>query len=389
MAQAPVPAQDNAQWIKTNLIDKDPTQSAAVEQLAGQWVNHGMPRDGKLRDATIVIVNQAVAAHARAWPADAQAFTQQEVSRVVDLVIDDIAEQAQFLQTEQTHDVTQQPQSAAQNVTEQQPTEQQPTVEPRPQEETQAVSTPVSAPTAQPEAKKERWPRVNFPNGFVHPFQRTGKDGRVWEMMRVSIPNGVTLNGIDLSGWQMDRFMDRYAKEDKLNGRPVTVSFRPSTPVELWRGAGETRQTMSVDNPWELCKAVKAQREAYAAAKAAERDRQEPQQRASEPQTRPHEEQASEPEADGDRDHPEPSQAPADTRAIPDHSDFNDGVPRTFGGYRYEPLSGDPVTLHDPYAVERERNKTSVLDGIKQRAEQRTASQPVASAPTQVHGKTR
>ncbi|NEG89842.1 hypothetical protein [Bifidobacterium aerophilum] len=385
MAQAPVPTQDNAQWIKTNLIDKDPTQSAAVEQLAGQWVNHGMPRDGKLRDATTAIVNQAVTAHAQAWPADAQSFTQQEISRAVDLVIDDIAEQAQFLQTEQSLNMEQQPQSAAQEVPSQRPAaETQPDAS-----QPQTAGEHATEPVAQANPKKERWPRVNFPNGFVHPFQRTGKDGRIWEMMRVSIPNGVTLNGIDIGGWQMDRFMDRYAKEDKLNGRPVTVSFKPNTPIELWRGAGETRQTMSIENPWELCKAVKTQREAYAAAKAAEREQHQPQQRMSELRERSHEESVPEPETDGDRDHPEPAQTPTGISAIPDHSDFNDGVPRTFGGYRFEPLTGDPVTMHDPYAVKRGESKMGVLDGIKQRAEQRTAVQPAASVPTQVRGKTR
>lgn len=333
MAQAPVPAQDNAQWIKTNLIDKSPEQNAAVERLAGQWVSHGMPRDGKLHDATAAIIRQAVSAHVQAWPADAQSFTPQEINRAVDLVIEDIAEQAQFLRMTQP---------TMQNVPAQQPTDAS-----RQAEKTQAqtAAAPASEPVTQPEPAKERWPRVNFPNGFVHPFQRTGRDGRVWEMMRVSIPSGVTLNGVDLNGWQMDRFMDRYAKEDKLNGRPVTVSFKPNTPVELWRGAGETRQTMSIENPWDLCKAVKAQREAYAAAKAAERDQQKPQQRPSEPQERANEEHAPEPEADDDRNHPEPSQ--------------------TMNG------------------------RTDVLDGIRQRAEQRAAAPAAPAATPQVHGRTR
>lgn len=345
MAQEPVRAQDNAQWIKTTLIDDSPEQNAAVERLAVQWAGHGMPQDGRLRDATTAIVNQAAAAHTQAWPADARSFTPQEIDRVVDLVIEDITEQAQFFRTE--------------------------AVEPRRQEASHARAAAASegGPAAQAEGRKERWPRVNFPNGFVHPFQRTGRDGRVWEMMRVSIPDGVTLNGIDLGGWQVDRFMDRYAKDDKLNGRPVTVSFRPGSPVELWRGAGQNRQTMSVENPWELCKAVKAQREAYAAAKAAEH--------------------AHEPQADADRDHPGPSR----TDAIPDRSDLNDGVPRTFGGYRYEPLSGDPVTMHDPFAMERERARANVLDDIRQRAEQRTGQRAAApsarTAPTQAHDRRR
>ena len=94
------------------------------------------------------------------------------------------------------------------------------------------------------------WPRVNFPNSYVHAYAMTARDGRVFDMMRVNIPQGTRVNGVDLTGWQLDRFASPRMREAKLNGRPVTVGFKPGEAVELWRGAGEQRETMRIDDPW-------------------------------------------------------------------------------------------------------------------------------------------
>lgn len=69
--------------------------------------------------------------------------------------------------------------------------------------------------------RAERWARVNFPNKFVHPHEYTARDGRVFDKMFVSIPPGVTLNGVDLGGYAFDHFAKPREIEQKANGRPV------------------------------------------------------------------------------------------------------------------------------------------------------------------------
>lgn len=75
--------------------------------------------------------------------------------------------------------------------------------------------------------RAERWARVNFPNKFVHPHEYTARDGRVFDKMFVSIPPGVTLNGVDLGGYAFDHFAKPREIEQKANGRPVAINFRP------------------------------------------------------------------------------------------------------------------------------------------------------------------
>ena len=106
--------------------------------------------------------------------------------------------------------------------------------------------------------RAERWARVNFPNKFVHPHEYTARDGRVFDKMFVSIPPGVTLNGVDLGGYAFDHFAKPREIEQKANGRPVAINFRPGEPVRLFRGVGPERRTLEISNPWDLCRAVKA-----------------------------------------------------------------------------------------------------------------------------------
>ena len=113
--------------------------------------------------------------------------------------------------------------------------------------------------------RAERWARVNFPNKFVHPHEYTARDGRVFDKMFVSIPPGVTLNGVDLGGYAFDHFAKPREIEQKANGRPVAINFRPGEPVRLFRGVGPERRTLEISNPWDLCRAVKAHNYAYAA----------------------------------------------------------------------------------------------------------------------------
>lgn len=123
-----------------------------------------------------------------------------------------------------------------------------------------------------PTRQARRWPRVNFPNAFVRPYSHTAKDGRTWDMMAVTIPKGTRMHGVEMGGWRFSAFADRYNTADKINGRPVTISFRPDRPVELYRGKGETHETMRIDDPWDLCRAVKAGQNDYRATHQQERD---------------------------------------------------------------------------------------------------------------------
>ena len=91
--------------------------------------------------------------------------------------------------------------------------------------------------------RAERWARVNFPNKFVHPHEYTARDGRVFDKMFVSIPPGVTLNGVDLGGYAFDHFAKPREIEQKANGRPVTL--RLDGPEGLRSALDEHRNVMS------------------------------------------------------------------------------------------------------------------------------------------------
>ena len=111
--------------------------------------------------------------------------------------------------------------------------------------------------------RAERWARVNFPNKFVHPHEYTARDGRVFDKMFVSIPPGVTLNGVDLGGYAFDHSRtprDR-AEGQWPSGRDQLPSRRAGAPVQ---GVGPERRTLEISNPWDLCRAVKAHNDEYA-----------------------------------------------------------------------------------------------------------------------------
>lgn len=88
----------------------------------------------------------------------------------------------------------------------------------------------------QEDRRAERWARVNFPNKFVHPHEYTARGGRVFDKMFVSIPPGVTLNGVDLGGYAFDHFAKPREIEQKANGRPVAINFRPGEPSDVQDG---------------------------------------------------------------------------------------------------------------------------------------------------------
>lgn len=171
--------------------------------------------------------------------------------------------------------------------------------------------------------RREVWPGVSLPNGFVHPYTHRTRDGREFSMMRVSIPEGTMLHGLEAGGWQVDAFMNRRARGQKEAGGPVTVRFMPGRPIELWRGAGPARQTMRVNDPWDLCRAIRQERDDYARRMV-------------------------------ERHNTEDRAAVMDVDA--NRGEFiGDGVPRTAGGDPFEPLADypKPASNHDTATRER------------------------------------
>ena len=68
----------------------------------------------------------------------------------------------------------------------------------------------------------------------------------------------------DGGGYAFDHFAKPREIEQKANGRPVAINFRPGEPVRLFRGVGPERRTLEISNPWDLCRAVKAHNDEYA-----------------------------------------------------------------------------------------------------------------------------
>ena len=113
------------------------------------------------------------------------------------------------------------------------------------------------------DAPKTEWARVSMPSQYVHPYQLTAKDGRIFDKAIISLPEGTKINGIDVSGYAIDRFMSDAMRQAKANGRRVTLSFPTDKRVELFKGKGADKQTIRLDGPWELVKGIKAHLQAW------------------------------------------------------------------------------------------------------------------------------
>lgn len=101
------------------------------------------------------------------------------------------------------------------------------------------------------------WPRGDFPVDAVNRFRRRARDGREWDMMTVSMPPGCRVDGFDLAGWKYTGFMSSRMIRDHEAGGLVSVVFRPDVPVRLWRVRGGRREQVDVTDPEGLCMAVR------------------------------------------------------------------------------------------------------------------------------------
>ena len=124
-----------------------------------------------------------------------------------------------------------------------------------------------------PQAEQEQpdFVHTKIPSAFVNPYTLTDQNGKDWDKAIVNIPPGTAANGIDLTGYSMDIFLNSFQKGQIASGEPVSVSMKEGEKKELFKGKGDERETLSID-PWALTKALKQNREDYAAQKAAERE---------------------------------------------------------------------------------------------------------------------
>lgn len=122
---------------------------------------------------------------------------------------------------------------------------------------------------------KSDFAHVKIPNAFVHPYTFDSKDGRTFEKAYVNFPKGTKVNGIDIGGYSCDVFMTDRMKQQMLSDEQVTLGFKGDESVAIWTGSKDDPehpyQRFEV-NPWELCKGLKAEFDAFKAGKAAERE---------------------------------------------------------------------------------------------------------------------
>lgn len=128
--------------------------------------------------------------------------------------------------------------------------------------------------TDQQNERRSDFAHVKIPAAFVQPHTVTAKDGRIFEKAYVHFPQGTKVNGIDIGGFSCDVFMNDRMKQQMLSGDQPTLSFKGDEMVAIWKGGmndPENPYQRFEVNPWELCKGLKAEFDAFKADKAAER----------------------------------------------------------------------------------------------------------------------
>lgn len=118
---------------------------------------------------------------------------------------------------------------------------------------------------------------MTIPQRFVsRPFETKPNDqGKVYAKAIVTMPEGVSVNGIDLSGYKASLFMSDRAMQQKEAGEPCTFSMNPDREIQFWKDRSDgTRSELHV-RPRDIAKAVKAQREAYVSGLIRERSESE------------------------------------------------------------------------------------------------------------------
>lgn len=126
---------------------------------------------------------------------------------------------------------------------------------------------------AEQKDSQNKFVHITFPHQFVSsPFKSDpNEQGKTYNLAYVTMPKGVNVNGIDISGFQTKLFMSDRTIQQKLSGEPCTFAIRPDRDVSIWKNLEDgTHQSFKV-KPWDLTVAVKRQREAYRSEREAER----------------------------------------------------------------------------------------------------------------------
>lgn len=109
-----------------------------------------------------------------------------------------------------------------------------------------------------PRARPGRVPQAHmtFPasavTAFTHPFRDADGTQRVVERFRVTIPQGTTVNGVDVGGCVFFCRATERAKRQLLNAQPVVISVRSDRLLALHGKVG-----IESVNPWSLATAAK------------------------------------------------------------------------------------------------------------------------------------
>lgn len=123
--------------------------------------------------------------------------------------------------------------------------------------------------------EKARYANVKMPSAFITPYEYTAKSGKTFEKAYVHFPEGTKVNGIDLSHYSCDVFLNDRMKQQMLSGGQVTVGFPADKPVEVWTGKKDDPEHPYQKfecNPWNLVHGLKEANESFKAEKAAERE---------------------------------------------------------------------------------------------------------------------
>lgn len=122
--------------------------------------------------------------------------------------------------------------------------------------------------------EKAKYANVKIPAAFLTPHEYTAKSGRTFEKAYVHFPEGTKVNGVDLSHYSCDVFLNDRMKQQMLSGEQVNVGFKADEPVQVWTGRSGDPQNPYKKfevKPWDLVKGIKAANEGFKAEKAAER----------------------------------------------------------------------------------------------------------------------
>lgn len=123
-------------------------------------------------------------------------------------------------------------------------------------------------------AGKNAYAHVKMPAAFITPHTYTAKDGREFEKAYVHFPPNTKINGIDISGYSCDVFLNDYMKNQMLAGEQVTLSFKADEKVDIWTGRKDDPlhpYDRKEVNPYLLTSAIKTANEGFREAKATER----------------------------------------------------------------------------------------------------------------------